>query len=100
MQAAVNGIERDLLYDRRTFNGHELTLLQAHNLDGCGAAHSCLFFVLDHANHVLLGSVNAALVTILPTRHSALPDIRLTDPDAEPSQTTYTFNGQEYVANK
>jgi hypothetical protein len=98
VQQDILRVEHDLRYEHTTLGGHELTLVQAHNVDGCGATGNCLFFVLDSHNDPLLSGVSAQQFTILSTEHHGLPDIQLgTHISAlQTSQDWYQFDGQKY----
>jgi hypothetical protein len=96
LKQQVLSIQRDLRYELRG----DLILVQAHNLDGCGAVGNCQFFLLDGKHHVLLSNVAAYYLTILTSLHHGDPDILLGEhiSASETAQTWYRFNGSRYEA--
>jgi hypothetical protein len=94
-QEAIS-VQRDLRYELRG----DLVMVQAHNLDGCGAVGNCQFFLLDGEHHVLLSDVVAYYLTVLPSLHLGRPDILLGEhvSASETAQTWYRFNGLRYDA--
>lgn len=92
----VLSIQQSLRYERRD----GLILVQAYNVEGCGAVGNCQFFLLNNKHQLLLSNVVAYFLTIFQSSHNGLPDVLLGEhiSAGQTAQRWYRFNGSHYRA--